>query len=535
MRKKTVSLFLIGILSFEMATPLLASDLFDGYQSGSSPKQWTDGGGGKYMYGGDFTYRFKRNTVFKPLLEIKPPGIKAGCNGISISGGFIHFLGLDEIKEQLQSASEGAMMGVVVGIVYSLPGIADAFDKVQKYVRLLQQILSQSCQMSAKYTKDWIDSQRKAANAPGGSAGSENAMGQLFNKIDNWADTLNKGDDLLEEKVLGIFKTTDLNATSNDPTHKSMLQCNQTCQIARKNASADFKTFVETNSVAGSGKTYADGTISQLNQIVKNDERKRALEFQMIFVGYDASSEIPEEMSKENYAKLVVQNLKTGGLPISKTEHQRGLFYDAVNINGESAVSILMNGTPDGIIKMPKIGMRVYYTDGKNADGSYADRSYAVLFKPVSAVDSADIQGYEYPWKGLVKEGVVYLTDVVNGVTPAPAPTIPTVFPGMKKYVQILRTQFKSNPASGPFVENMISYLAQRNAVMLLQSIIFETQNTLDGKNQAEDKQQSEVIAKLQEEVDRINKSSTTISEAVSIFEKLEREHDAGITGGIKR
>jgi len=528
LRKKTVNLFLIAILSFEMATPLLASDLFDGYQSGSSPKQWTDGGGGKYMYGGDFTYRFKRNTVFKPLFEITPPGIKAGCNGISISGGFIHFLGLDEIKEQLQSATEGAMMGVVVGIVYSLPGIADAFDKVQKYVRMLQQILSQSCQASAKLTKDWIDSQRKAAQATGGSDGMENAVGQMFSKIDNWADILNKGDDVLEKKILDGLNIDK--KEKEDPANKAVVQCGTTCQIARKNSSTDFKTFVSSNRT-DSEKTYADGTIKQLNQIVKNDERRKALEFQMIFIGYDSSEDIPNEMTKENYAKIVVQNLKTGGLPISKSKYERGLFY-AGNSNGESAVNVLMNGGPDGIIKMPNIGMRVFYTEGNNSDGSYSDRNYAVLFKPVET--ATDTTGFEYPWKGLVKEGVNYLTDVVNGVA-TPTPTIPTAFPGMKKYVQILRTQLKSNPASGPFVESMILYLAQKNAVILLQSIIFETMNTLDGPAEEKNKERIETVARLQEEVDRMNKSSASISEAVSIFEKMEREHDAGITGGIKR
>lgn len=536
MKRKTISILLAAILVFETATPLFASDWFDGYATGSNPKQWTDGGGGKYMYGGDFTYRFKRSTAFKPAIDFRPPGIKAGCNGISISGGFIHFLGLDEIKEQLQSASEGAMMGVVVGIVYSLPGIADAFDKVQKYVRLLQQILSQACQMSAQLTKNWIDSQRQAAKAPGGDLGYENSVGELFNGINglvgSWNDSNNQGAEKLQKTIRDFLDTS--NQTSKVVAAQGLLQCNQTCQIARKNGADKFKLFVSTKKLA-TDNTYADGTIADLGSIISDADRKRSVEFQMIFIGYyeTKNADLPVQLSKDDYATKMTQNLQTGGLPIPKSPFHRGLFYSASNTDGTSAVNTLMNGPADGssTLKMPKINMRVYYSDGNNTDGSYSDLNYAVLFGP--SEEASDNSGYTYPWTGLVNEGVTYLNNVIAGVPTTP--TVPNVFPGMNKYVQILRTQFRSNPASAPFVQSMALYLAQKNAVILLQSIIYEAEATLSELSDEDKKTQGEIIVKLQDEVDRINKSTASIGDTVTIFEKIERDHDAGVTGGIKK
>lgn len=535
MKRKIVSISILTALLLETASPLVASDWFAGYDTGSTPRSWTDGGGGKYLYGGDFTYRFKRNTIFKPILEIKPPGITAGCNGVSVSGGFIHFLGLDEIKQQLQSAGQGAMMGVVVGIVYSLPGIADAFDKVQKYVRMLQQILSGSCQASAAATKQWIDGQRKAAKDNPTNLGYENTVGEIFNSlnstVDGWTDSLNQGPDILKDKIVGILGTSKQEKKA--PTGQAAIICNQTCQLAKANAGTDIKNFVQQHATAG--QTYADGTINNMNELIRDSERLRGFLFSVVFLGYYAldATEFPKELTKEDYAAQLVQQMNTGGTPQAKPVYQRGLFFNATNSSGKQAVDILLHGVGSSAepIKMPKIKLRVYYSETNSSTGEYSDITSAVLFGKQEHAE--DASGFEYDWQGLIPAGQTYLQGIIfNGSTSAP--TIPSVFPGMSRYVTVLKTQHRAGQ-SDAYINSLITLLATKNAVMLLQSIVNEMQTMLYSITDATDrKSQEEAIDAIYKELVRLNKSDASIADTVEIFEKIEREHGQDITGGIR-
>lgn len=537
-KKHTLSLLLATILTTQaLVQEATASDWFDGYQTGSTPRQWTDGGGGKYLYGGDISYRFKRSTVFKPILDIKPPGVKAGCNGISISGGFIHFLGLDEIKEQLQSAGQGAMMGVVVGIVYSLPGIADAFDKVQKYVRLLQQILSQSCQMTAQLTKQWIDKQRDIADKHGGEGqnGFENTVGTMFSglqsTVDSWNTALNKGDAALEAEIKKLSTTDE--QSKKVVASKATTLCNSTCQAAKKGSIPEIKNYVEANR-ADNDKVYVETTISTLSGFVTNEERRKSLEFAVVFLGYYGVDKFPAEMTKDEFAAYMTQQIKTGGKSETQASYNRGLFFSGGNVNGDQLVKVLLYGPSDGTdsIKLPNIAVMPFFAQTDGASGSIADLQVGVLFGSKDTATSAN--GYTYQWKGLVREGKEYLRDIViNGSTSA-QPSIPSVIPGMSRYVNVLKTQYRK-AGNEAYVISLIDMLAKKNAVMLLQSIVYEMQSimaeTLDESSKESYKAAIDAIYK---ELDRMNSSDSSIADTIEIFEKIEQSHARDITGNAR-
>lgn len=514
------------------AQPLLASDWFDGYQTGSSPRQWTDGGGGRYLYGGDMTYRFKRTTTFKPVFEARPPGIKAGCNGVSISGGFIHFLGLDEIKEQLQSAGQGAMMGVVVGIVYSLPGIADAFDKVQKYVRLLQQILSQSCQMTSQLTKQWIDQQRKDANNDIDKLGYENIVGDVFNGLSSdisyYSNSLNKGIEYLEEKIKDSPKATQ-NA-KNAPAAKASLICNTTCKAAKIDSTESIKTYVQTSDTSD---VYRESTISELSSLMTNAERRRNLEFSIVFFGYYAVDGFPIEQTKEEYAKEMAQQINTGGKMSQKARYHRGLFFSGNNINGDQMVKQILYGPDSGTaLLLPNVKTYPFYLETKDSSNVVIDIQSGVLFG--SKDTASNPTGYSYQWKGLVKSGEEYLKEVIFNGNSAAVPTVPSVIPGMKKYVDVLKTQYRKNNNEA-YTSSLIGMLAKKNAVMLLQSIVYEMQSTLSESMSKEDEAQYKMaIDAIYKELDRMNSSDSSVADTIEIFEKIEQSHTREITGNAR-
>lgn len=531
-RHRAISLLLATSLLMT-STQGVASDWFDGYQTGATPRKWTDGGGGKYFYGGDITYRFKRTTAFKPIFDARPPGIKAGCNGISVSGGFIHFLGLDEIKEQLQSAGQGAMMGVVVGIVYSLPGIADAFDKVQKYVRLLQQILSQSCQMTSQLTKQWIDQQRKDANNDKDKLGYENMVGEVFNGLSSdisyYSNSLNKGIEYLEKKLEDDPKAST-NA-KNIPAVKASLICNATCKAAKIDSTESIKNYVQASDPSD---VYKEAHISDIGTLMTNEERRRHLEFSIVFVGYYSVDAFPMGQTKEEYAKEMAQQINTGGKMSPKARYHRGLFFSGNNINGDKMVKELLYGPDLGAtsLQLPNVKIFPFYLESKDASNTVVDIQSGILFGSKDTASSAT--GYTYPWKGFVRSGEDYLRQVIIVGDNTAVPDIPSVFPGMQKYVNVLKTQYRKNNNIA-YVNSLITLLAKKNAVMLLQSIVSEMQSTLSESMTQEDQKQYQIaIDSIHEELERINAYDSSIADTIKIFEKIEQSHTVDITGFSK-
>jgi len=100
----------------------------------------------KYMYGGSIVYKFKNNSMSNaPLFAFEAPKIKAGCNGVSITGGFMQVLGLDGLSDQLRNSSTAIVYGIIIGLIYSTPAISQALDKVRAIANWLQKFNQDAC------------------------------------------------------------------------------------------------------------------------------------------------------------------------------------------------------------------------------------------------------------------------------------------------------------------------------------------------------------------------------------------------------
>lgn len=101
----------------------------------------------KYMYGGSIVYKFNNNYKGNnsPLFDFQTPGIKAGCNGVSITGGFLQVLGIDGLTEQLRNGSTAVLYGVVIGLIYSTPAINQALDQIRQVANWLQKFNQDAC------------------------------------------------------------------------------------------------------------------------------------------------------------------------------------------------------------------------------------------------------------------------------------------------------------------------------------------------------------------------------------------------------
>lgn len=59
-----------------------------------------------FFNGGGFVAKFKRDTF--SLMNVEPPHIKAGCNGIDIGLGGLSFISFDELKDKLKTIMQNA-------------------------------------------------------------------------------------------------------------------------------------------------------------------------------------------------------------------------------------------------------------------------------------------------------------------------------------------------------------------------------------------------------------------------------------------
>lgn len=97
-----------------------------------------------YAVGGSLTLK-RTVTAYPQLFHIEGPQISASCSGISFKGMFASVVNWDEMEEQFKESGESFAYGILVGIIYSLPGIGEIFTKLDAWAKKIQQMLANAC------------------------------------------------------------------------------------------------------------------------------------------------------------------------------------------------------------------------------------------------------------------------------------------------------------------------------------------------------------------------------------------------------
>lgn len=162
-KNKTISLILCVSL---ITSPLLlqADGFSQNFSNVTSPT--TIEGDDTAYYGGNVEYRFNNEmSSYSPWMDLQAPSIKAGCNGFSANGGFASFLDLDEIAQQLGSASGALMWGLLVGIVNSMPTLEHVFSKIKGWIQWLQDLVRNACNVGSNISGNLMTSTGFFSNA----------------------------------------------------------------------------------------------------------------------------------------------------------------------------------------------------------------------------------------------------------------------------------------------------------------------------------------------------------------------------------
>lgn len=170
--------------------------------------------GARYLYGGNVVFKFKDATRgVPPIFQFAPPKIKAGCNGISVTGGMLSMLGLDGIADQIQNAGTAVVYGILVGLIYSLPGLEKVFAHIRKWAEWLQSIMRDACSFGQQ-----LGAQIGQTTAFQNTVGSvSSVMQSSIKEGDEWAQKT-----LLQPMMDGVDKmlgrVKDENAGKKDST-----------------------------------------------------------------------------------------------------------------------------------------------------------------------------------------------------------------------------------------------------------------------------------------------------------------------------
>lgn len=96
---------------------------------------------------GSFGFRIKQDLLDLPVYTINPPRASLSCSGLDLDAGFIAALDLGIFKQLLEQGGGTAAWGLMLGLVYSLPGVADTFQKLNEWGRMAQTLGQNACNL----------------------------------------------------------------------------------------------------------------------------------------------------------------------------------------------------------------------------------------------------------------------------------------------------------------------------------------------------------------------------------------------------
>lgn len=102
---------------------------------------------------GSYSFRLKTDALNLPIFTIQSPRATLSCSGFDFDAGFISYLNLDTLQSLLEQAGTSLAWGVVLGLVYSIPGVAQTFQYLNELGRYSQMLNQNACQIGVQLGK----------------------------------------------------------------------------------------------------------------------------------------------------------------------------------------------------------------------------------------------------------------------------------------------------------------------------------------------------------------------------------------------
>jgi hypothetical protein len=454
---------------------------------------WEDPSTGiNYMSGGGIKIKFKQSqNSHVPWVKIGTPGYSVGCNGISIEGGFLALLGLDDIEKQLKDAGAAFAWGILIGLAYSLPAISTVFQQIQKWARQIQALLQNACNIGQNLAlagtggKQVTDFFQGTAIEEGFGA-AKDFMGDIdaaFDKIEEFANcptpecTTEKG-----QAFTGFIKEAfgfKIGSTENNAL-------GTTSGAAKK---------VDT-SVAGGDLFYKKVPLSEILRtdsayVTLTEDEILIAKLGLLFFGDIVLSQGTEQSIGQFFNDDGSINSDAFEAKAKKAISQGTLMDNAsyeliapMFENTSDAVDVLLNGT-ESTLTVPNYNVSILIVPNEDDSSQYTTSLF--LLKEVSAATSNNLN---FEWGGFFNEGSKQvmdllkegLSDNIKTLFNLPSAStiqtdknyIPVLVPELKRYINDLRTAVTINPQLAMSSKQAALKIAQINAALATEALANE-------------------------------------------------------------
>lgn len=502
MKKFSYIVMNITVCSSLLSQPVLAASSDLGgilLKNTTYAGSWEDPASGmKYFTGGGIRIKFKSNTVnYTPWIKGSAPSYSIGCNGISLSGGFVSLLGLTDIEDQLKDAGAAFAWGILTGLAYSLPAISDVFAKIQSWARTIQRLLQNACSIGQNLAK-------------GSEAAKDfdNTLQDVSAKLG--FDKVKEFNENLETKNKEVDKFIDCNGDINCINKKGYA-------IGKWMAST-FNLTVDNGVKSGNGPTTAsmsvkpgvtaDGAfykevalhdlLTVNNQYVSlSEEDILNIKLTLLFFGDIAlSNESRAEISKHFNADGTVNDdaMKATGkallasarkLSDKKYELVPPLYSDTTR-----ATELLINGSSSEIfVPDYKVGILII----PSLDDPTKKTTMSYLIKDVDLANSTHAN-LKLKWDGFYKEGLNQIFSLLNRTSSGKndvlfslpvedvggslsSDYVPVLIPEFKDYIEKLRRSVQTDSRKKFSASKIGIKMAQVNAAVATSGLVDEISN----------------------------------------------------------
>ncbi len=464
----------LGSMLFANSTLFAASNMSDIVKDSQSTgtSVWTDNSGTTFYSGGHVSYRFKNNTSFPLIFDAEAPGIKIGCDGFDLNGGFVSILGWDKIEDQLSEAGTSVLYGAVLILVSSTPILGDVVDKIQKWSRLIQKILQNSCEMTKNLGRGIVggavsDKIMNSVLSSDSASKYNNAMSGIdtqYEAIDDWVDKAANGSD---EQVAALLAPIFGKSTAlNECALKNVSSVGVTAPML--NASLEIKAnknFLIMND--------ADKLLDGVGELVKlkSNENKKTVEAKIFWgeflfgdfvVKQESISSLTAiattdgTLSKEKIKALAKATIKSSDSLLLHPEYKLiapKFKNNVVNllIRGFGALN---NNSNNVIVFVPSYSTLIYNIELQKldeAENGHSAEGTGNYIKGVISMDTSSSTGQKYisfSWKGydaIVNSKLYNLMD--DNVTQVSSSSVTPLnpFTDTGSYIKVLRRYYDAN------------------------------------------------------------------------------------------
>lgn len=420
--------------------------------------------GATYISGGALEVRFKKSGSFPPIFSVGAPSLKASCRGISFDAGYAMFMNLERLGQQLSQAGASVAYGILIGLVYSMPGIEQAFTKLNEWSQWLQSFLSDSCSIGTNWGKTMGKDMWK---------GLESAKNEVTGGIPSPNDYIDK-----VPNVNNFLKDVFEKGTNDT---KDREKSRIVAEIIAKAKGGIISTYLNTLIKRGEEPAVEFPDTTLFSSVVALDDI--SLRQSSLMMAYFISSITDNIAITESAIKVIAEKIKTQDVDkiseiIDELSNEKTIAnIQARNkISPKSMIQFMLKGGKDGSTDIKMAKLNVVLVSLNNKDGI---KENLVLLTDQTGTDTNVFQGFEgyieeskklayYTYNQIIKN--LYGTDTANPISSSSI-KVSAAYPMMFELIRNVvlagggksLLEINSSSDDGP----LLHYIAYKNAVAL--------------------------------------------------------------------